>query len=92
MGGHTGGEEKKRKEKKSLKHLVCCKGLTHVFYKFFAKGTQNDEKIPHKNKKHEKAHTKDTGVMHFNQNKLSFLRKKVLGNLGNLKIPLILLI
>jgi hypothetical protein len=56
---------------------------------FFQKRTQNDEKIPHKNKKHEKARTKDTGIMHFDENKLSFLRKWVL---GNLKIPLILLI
>jgi hypothetical protein len=54
--------------------------LTHVFFNFFSKGTQNDEKFPTKNKKREKSHAKDTGVMYFNQNKLSFLKKKVLGN------------
>jgi hypothetical protein len=26
---------------------------------FFSKGTQNDEKIPHKSKKQEKSHPKD---------------------------------
>jgi hypothetical protein len=57
----------------------------HVFFNFFSKGTQNDERIPHKNKKQEKPHAKDTGVVYFNQNKLSFLRKKVFGNLKNCK-------
>jgi hypothetical protein len=54
--------------------------LTHVFFKFFSKGTQNDEKIPHKKQETRKCRAKDTGVIYFNQNKLSFLKKKVLGN------------
>jgi hypothetical protein len=41
--------------------------------------------FPTKNKKQEKSHPKDTGVMYFNQNKLSFLKKKVLGNFLNCK-------
>jgi hypothetical protein len=59
--------------------------LTHAVFNFFSKGTQNDEKIPHKNKKQEKSHAKDTGVMYFNQNELSFLKKKVLGSFLNCK-------
>jgi hypothetical protein len=49
--------------------------LTHCF----SKGTQNDEKIPTKNKKQEKSRAQDTGVMYFNKKNLSFFEKKGFG-------------
>ncbi len=74
MGGHTGGEEKKRKE--NPKNTWYAVKTWHIF---FSKGTQNDEKIPNKNKKQEKSHAQDTGVMYFNKKKTIFFEKKGFG-------------